>query len=140
MGMLYLLDTNVLSEAARPRPNAALAARLERELEAGSCATCAIVLYELYRGALLHSDPLRSAALLEFAQEWRAMIPVLPYEEAATYWQADESVRLQRLGRPITLDDAQIAACAVANDLTLVTRNTRHFEVFRTLRLEDWFA
>lgn len=137
MGLLYLLDTNVLSEAMRPRPNPALLARLEQELAAERCATCAIVLYELYRGALLHPDTARSASLLTFAQEWRAMMPVLPYEAAATYWHAEESVRLQRIGRPITLDDAQIAACAVANDLTLVTHNTRHFEVFSGLRLED---
>lgn len=36
--------------------------------------------------------------------------------------------------------DLQIAAIALANDLTLVTHNTREFARVPDLRLEDWEA
>ncbi len=35
--------------------------------------------------------------------------------------------------------DGEIAAVAVTNQLVLVTRNSRDFERFDNLRLENWF-
>nr|MDQ2997357.1 hypothetical protein [Chloroflexota bacterium] len=41
-------------------------------------------------------------------------------------------------GIPIGAHDLQIAAIALAHDLTLVTHNTREFSRVAGLRLEDW--
>jgi len=38
----------------------------------------------------------------------------------------------------ITLADIFIAACALAEDLTLVTNNEKHFERIEGLRIENW--
>lgn len=38
-----------------------------------------------------------------------------------------------RIGRPISVEDAQIAAIALATGLTLATRNTRDFEAIHDL-------
>jgi tRNA(fMet)-specific endonuclease VapC len=46
--------------------------------------------------------------------------------------------QLQKLGTPIGSYDLQIAAIALANDLILVTHNTREFERVEGLKLEDW--
>jgi tRNA(fMet)-specific endonuclease VapC len=46
--------------------------------------------------------------------------------------------KLQKLGTPIGSYDLQIAAIALANDLILVTHNTREFERVEGLKLEDW--
>jgi predicted nucleic acid-binding protein len=48
-------------------------------------------------------------------------------------------VRAQRklLGRPISKEDAQIAAIALANQLTLVTRNTKDFEGLAGLQVTN---
>jgi len=35
--------------------------------------------------------------------------------------------------------DLQIAAVAVANDLTVVTRNNADFELIHSVRTENWF-
>lgn len=43
-------------------------------------------------------------------------------------------------GTPIGPYDLQIAAIALANDLTLVTHNTREFARVPDLRLADWEA
>jgi tRNA(fMet)-specific endonuclease VapC len=41
---------------------------------------------------------------------------------------------------PISANDLQIAAIALAHDLTLVTHNIREFGRIADLRLEDWEA
>jgi len=45
---------------------------------------------------------------------------------------------LERLGTPIGPNDLMIAAIAVANDVVLVTHNTREFGRVEGLRCEDW--
>ena len=42
------------------------------------------------------------------------------------------------MGTPIGAYDLQIAAIALANNLILVTHNTREFERVDGLQLEDW--
>ncbi len=44
----------------------------------------------------------------------------------------------QKMGTPIGSYDLQIAAIALANNLILVTHNTREFERVEGLKLEDW--
>jgi len=48
--------------------------------------------------------------------------------------------RARRGATPIGEIDTQIAAHAVAEGLTLVTHNTRHFDQVPGLRIEDWVA
>ena len=45
---------------------------------------------------------------------------------------------LATTGQPISICDVQIAAHALAENLTLVTHTTRRFERIERLRLEDW--
>ena len=51
---------------------------------------------------------------------------------------AQHKVRLRRLGRMIDSFDLLIGCTALANNQTLVTRNTRHFADLPGLRLENW--
>ena len=67
-------------------------------------------------------------------------LPVVPYDAAAAVWHGRERARLERLGRTTSAADGQIAAIAAVNDLTLVTMNLRHFELFRGITVEDWSA
>lgn len=46
--------------------------------------------------------------------------------------------QLEALGTPIGFNDLQIGAIALANNLILVTHNTREFSRVDGLRLEDW--
>ncbi len=46
--------------------------------------------------------------------------------------------RLTSAGTSIGASDLQIAAIALANNLILVTHNTREFERVDGLQLEDW--
>ena len=46
--------------------------------------------------------------------------------------------KLANAGMPIGSYDLQIAAIALANNLTLVTHNIREFERVEGLQIEDW--
>ena len=63
------------------------------------------------------------------------------------YWTAQAAdiygethTLLMKKGQPIGIMDVQIAAHALAENLILVTHNTRHFERIPGLKLEDWMA
>jgi len=67
----------------------------------------------------------------------RVSFPILPYDEAAA-WHSQERARLENLGRPAPYVDGQIAAIAHVNGLVLVTVNTKDFDQFRELKVENW--
>lgn len=52
----------------------------------------------------------------------------LPIDEPVASAWAELSVALRRSGQVVGAVDELIAATALANDLTVVTRNVRHFE------------
>jgi tRNA(fMet)-specific endonuclease VapC len=61
-------------------------------------------------------------------------IPLLDYDEKAVA----EFERLKRLRIRIGTMDLKIAAIAIANDATVLTRNAQHFRQVPDLRIEDW--
>ncbi|MGB9578078.1 MAG: PIN domain-containing protein, partial [Halothiobacillaceae bacterium] len=52
----------------------------------------------------------------------------LPFDERAALHYAAIVAQRTRAGRPISTEDAQIAAIALAHNLTLATRNVSDFE------------
>lgn len=135
--MTYLLDTNVVSEAARPAPDLQVLKRLG-DVE-GRAAIAAVTWHELRYGVHRLSSSHRRQALEIFVRGLPARFPVLPYDQRAAHWHATERARLERPGGPRPFADGQIAATAVANDLVLVTRNLPDFADFRDLRVESWW-
>lgn len=137
--MKYLLDTNILSELVRPRPDAGVLARV-RAVEA-ECVTSSTVYLELWTGVEMLGDTERARFLREGYRSMFAPggLRVLPFDTEAADWLARESVRLRRSGLPRPMLDSQIAAVAASQGLTLVTRNRADFDVFEGLRLENWF-
>ena len=66
--------------------------------------------------------------------------PNLPWTTAAADHFGALKSQLKREGAPIGELDTQIGAHTLAEKLTLVTHNTRHFERISGLKLEDWMA
>lgn len=137
--MKYLLDANVLSELVRPRPDPAVAAAAR--LHEAACVTSSVVYLELWSGVELLGDTARGRYLRDGYTRMFGLggLQALPFDTEAAHWLAGERARLAAIGRPPPLLDAQIAATAATRNLTLVTRNTRDFECFDGLSLENWF-
>ena len=134
---LYLLDTNVLSEATRTTPDAGVLTRLRK---AGTrIATSAVSWHELHHGlALLASSKKRDAIAAYLESLRHAELPILPYSAEAAEWHATERARLAAKGLTPPFADGQIAAIAHTNKLTLVTRNTSDFKNFSGLKIQNW--
>ena len=133
----YLLDTNVLSERARRRPDPDVESRLDAH--AHEACTAAPVLHELEYGLVRMPDGLRKQELAGYLK-WVLRLEILPYDRDAARWHAEERARLIGRGRTPAFVDGQIAAIAAINGLTLVTRNTGDFGDFTNLSVENWFA
>jgi tRNA(fMet)-specific endonuclease VapC len=133
----YLLDTNVLSEPVRPRPDPGVAAGLEAHRH--EIATAAMVVHEMLFGweklpASRKKDAIR--AYLDVLLD--STLEILPYDREAARWHARERARLERHGRPVSFRDSQIAAVAQTHGLILVTANVRDFEPLSGLKVESW--
>lgn len=135
--MRYLLDTNALSESARPQPSPFLVKRLQAR-RAEVC-TSSVVWHELRYGIVRLDQGKRKENLLSWMSALESSsLPVLPYDRQAARWHADERARLERVGRTLPFRDAQIAAVARTCDLVLVTANIADFLGYEGLRVENW--
>ncbi len=133
----YLLDTNILSERARRRPDPGVQSRLHAHKH--EVCTAAPILHELQYGLARMPDGVRKQRLTRYLERV-LLLEILPYDRDAARWHAEERARLTRRGRVPPFVDGQIAAVAATNGLTLVTRNTDDFDDFTNLSVEDWFA
>jgi tRNA(fMet)-specific endonuclease VapC len=133
----FLLDTNVLSEPARPWPHPGVLSGLREHRQ--QVATAAPVWNELLFGcARLPPSRKREAIESYLFRTVLASIPILPYDQAAAEWHAAQRAKLADLGKPPPFADGQIAAIAKVNNLVLVTSNRFHFEPFEDLQIQDW--
>ena len=134
---MYLIDTNVLSEVIRPRPNLAVVRKLLTTDPALRFAS-EITRYELRYGAMLRDDG--GALWARIEQRILPLASWLPVDSAVVMAAADWGAMLRRSGQPIEWGDLMLAATASAHDLIVVTRNVRHFERLPNTQVENWFA
>lgn len=134
----YLLDTNTISEPARPSPNRWLLERLERNAEA--IAIAAPVWHELLFGLQRLPPSTKRTRIEGYLFSSVIDLPILPYDAVAAEWHAAQRARLEAKGRVIPFVDGQIAAVAHRHDLIVVTANLAHFEAFEGLQSESWIG
>lgn len=140
---MYLLDTNVLSELMRAAPSPALLAWMDAQ--AGQdLFISAITRAEIEIGIALLPQGKRRTGL---ALQARAMFDedfsgrCLPFDERCAPLYADLVASRTRQGLPISVEDAQIAAIALAHQKKLATRNTADFVKITGLPLiNPWLA
>ena len=125
--MAYLLDTNVLSEPARPSPNPGVLAWL-KDLDPLEPYLSVLTLGEIEKGLSLMPPGARKTALRgwlrhDLLERFRGRILSVDAEAAAAWGELD--AQGQRIGRPLPVVDGLLLATASAHGLTLVTRNIR---------------
>lgn len=134
---MILLDTNVLSELMRPTPEPLVLAWVDRR-PATDFWVSTITVAEIRLGIALLPDGKRRTALdglaaRMFQEDFTGRC--LPFDqEAATRYAELVAARI-RHGRPISVEDGQIAAVALTNGLALATRNTTDFNGIEQLTL-----
>ena len=137
---MIILDTNVVSELARQVPDPGVLAWLD-SLEISEVATTAITAAELRYGVARLPEGHRKRELTVMI---RGILTedfygrVLPFDERASVRYADIATGRERMGRPIGVADAQIAAICRDSGATLATRNTPDFEETGIKLIDPW--
>ena len=131
--MIYLLDTNVCGQYLRGR-NPHVLLRL-RNTAAQDVRLCSVVLAGLRFGVLRSAKPGDNRARTDaFVRPYLS----LGFDDSAAKIHAQIRHELETAGTPIGPYDLQIAAIALATDLTLVTHNLTEFSRVPGLMIEDW--
>lgn len=137
--MRYVLDTNVVS-ALRVRGRNPQVEQWAASVPVADQFVTALTISELERGVIAkaRSDPDQGVILRHWFDD--RVLPafaarVLPFDLAAA-----RILATYRVPEHAPTDDALIAAIAQAADMTVVTRNTRHFEPIGVACLDPWDA
>jgi tRNA(fMet)-specific endonuclease VapC len=138
MSLIYLLDTNTISEPLKVEPNQQVMENIARYH--AQIAIAAVVFYELVRGVELLPDSKKRLKMTDYIDSVVVKFPILPYTKDAAKWHGETAARLQLQGKTPPFVDTQIAAVAKTNNLILVTRNVDDFENFTDLKIENWFS
>ena len=128
--MSFLLDTNVLSEAGKPRPDAGVMDWLA-SVDEEQLFLSVVSLAELRHGVERLDQGRRKAALdLWLTDQLPARFDgrLLPIDEGTADRWGHVVAKAQAIGRPIGAMDAFLAATADQHQFTLVTRNLSDFE------------
>jgi toxin FitB len=138
----WLLDTNVISELRRPRPNARVRAFVAGQpLE--QLFVSAVTFAEIRYGIERASDPIRRAELSDWlVHKVRPMFEqrVLEVSEDVMFkWRLlVEDGR--KAGHTFSQPDLIIAATALLHGLTVVTRDTEDYARARVPLLNPWLS
>ena len=131
--MIYLLDIDISiyllnGRAPQVKRNADLVPTSE-------IAISTLTMAEMFSGAARSERP-----LLTYAKQSAFFMrySILPFDEAGARVYGHIDGYLKNAGIRIDPVDTQIAAIALAQNLILVTHNTRHFRRVPQLAIEDW--
>jgi tRNA(fMet)-specific endonuclease VapC len=138
--MICLLDTDLMSMLQRDSPQAR---RLETRLLEVEHETTIITFEEQMRGWLAWlaraknlAEQVDRYAKLKNTLEQYTQFTVIDFDDAA----ARVFYQLQQQRLRIGTMDLKIAAIAIANNATLLSRNLKDFGKIPTLQVEDWAA
>lgn len=137
---MIILDTNVLSELMREKPASAVLRWINTRPDSSLYAT-SISEAEILRGIeVLPKGKRRDALSLEaratFDTDFRGR--VLPFGSDAAKWFAKIAAERRRLGRPISIFDAQIAAIARTYGAPVATRDFEGFSECGIDVIDPW--
>lgn len=138
--MAWLLDTNVLSELRRPKPDARVVAFIS-SLPLAQIYISAVTLAEIRFGIDLISDPGRRRAL----DDWLTL-KIRPMFDQRVLEVTEEVLLRWRLliekgrksGHTFSQPDALIAATAIQYSLTVVTRDRADYDAAGVAVTDPW--
>lgn len=134
-----LLDTNVLSELVRPKPDPRIQAFVKAQVDP---LISVLTIHEISYGADRAPDPTRRAKLAAWVAAIRNQFAGRIVEIDSDIADQAGRLRAAAAAQGATADpiDALIAACAIARGATIATRNVRDFVTFGVNVIDPWTA
>lgn len=126
---MVILDTNVISEVVRPKPESAVISWL------GAQPRTTLYITTITRGELLYGAEIlpEGERRIQLKQQLQTILDqefsgqILPFDNRAANQFALIAAKRRQQGMPISQFDAMIAAIARSHEAKLATRNTRDF-------------
>ncbi|MHB8566346.1 MAG: type II toxin-antitoxin system VapC family toxin [Nitrososphaerales archaeon] len=127
------MDSDILVAILR---NAKEARGTVEELDSeGTNATTSINAFEVFYGAYRST---RKEQNIAEARKLFQRLEVIPFDFESSLVAGELAAELALDGSILDFRDAMIAGIALSNDLSLVTRNKKHFERIDKLKIESW--
>ncbi len=132
---MFLFDTDTITNIVKPRPSQNLLAKLanvSKDQQYISTITISEIVYgaEKSQRPEYHLNNLQSILL--------PAVNIVGFDTKAAYVCGRIRAELEKRGTPLDLADLEIASIAIANNLTLITNNVRHFKRVPLLKYENW--
>lgn len=133
--MGVLVDSNVFISLERSGEGML---DLADQLDTDAIHIAAITAAELLHGVHRADSPMRRHRRSQFVELIIRATRIIPFDLAEARIHAIVSADLKSKGQKIGSYDLEIAATALAHDLTVVTGNVREFERVPELRVRAW--
>ena len=138
---MIILDTNLVSEPLKPKPDAAVLAWLDRQAPETLYLTT-ITLAELQAGIAILPAGKRRTALQETMTELVSQFEgrVLSFDQDSVHAFGQVFADTQAAGNPIHFGDCAIAAITIRRGFVLATRNVRDYRGAGIELINPWNA
>ena len=138
---MIILDTNLVSEPLKPKPDAAVLTWLDRQSPETLYLT-SITLAELQAGIEILPVGKRRKALQEATTELVAQFEgrVLSFDRESAHAFGRVFASTQAAGNPIHFGDCAIAAITISRGFALATRNVRDYKGAGVELINSWNA
>lgn len=125
---MIVLDTNVVSEAIKPAPDASVQSWLNSQV-ADTLYLSTVTQAEMLFGVAALPDGQRKQRLTAAVEDVLALFGdrILPFDQAAARRFAEIAARARLHGQTLPTADGYIAAIAQANDFSVATRDNEPF-------------
>jgi predicted nucleic acid-binding protein len=136
----YVIDTNVISEVRRTSPALAVRRWWDRQIDQALFLT-ATVAGEILTGVELLPQGRKRQELARWAELVLGTTfagRILPFDEGAARAYAQLIAKARAQGRTVGFADAQIAAVALDQGMTVVTRDVTDFAIFGVPLVDPW--
>lgn len=130
----FVLDTNILSEFTKPKPDEKVLQFLEKEKD--NFCICAPVYQELAFGVELLPPSKKKSMYLSFLKDVVDALEVLHYDEASARIHAKLRAELQKKGKMLPYIDTEIASICMRDNTTLATKNAQDYKGIKGLKLK----
>lgn len=138
--MSYLLDTNVISELIKKHPNQGVINWMN-SVQEDLLYLSVFTIGELTKGVEKLPDSTKKERLLTWLQTdliERFYKRILPFSQSEAIFWGKLTGKFEKTGVKLPIVDSLIAAVALANRSTLVTRNTKDYENTGVQLLNPW--
>lgn len=132
---MYILDTNILSELVKRKPNPNFLQKL-KDVPPDLLYTTVISVMELRTGCGKRMD--KEIFWKRIEKEILSRVQILCISTKEAIKAGDLLAYMYKKGTPVGVEDTLIASIGISKELTIITANTKHFIQFPEVKVENW--